>query len=83
MRLIHPQDSCLGDGSGGRITLTWCRLVLLLKLTFGLALLHFDDIGAKGGFDDNDGHGFMRISWKWADSYFCVIATTRYHVRLR
>ena len=56
--LDQPQDSCLDDGSGGRIALTWCRLVLLLKLTFGPALLHFDHIGARGGFDDNDGHGF-------------------------
>ena len=31
----QSQDSCLDDGSGGWIALTWYRLVLLLKLTFG------------------------------------------------
>ena len=46
--LDQPQDSCLG-----------CRLALLLKFTFGPFLLHFDDIGARGGFfDDNDCHDF-------------------------
>jgi hypothetical protein len=60
--LDQPQDSCL-DGSYGADRLDRCRLVLLLKFTFGSTLLHFDDTGASVGMMIMM-VTFIRISWK-------------------
>jgi len=47
--LDQPQDSCLDDGSGRRIALDLVQTGSAPKnLLFGPALLHFDDIGARG-----------------------------------